>query len=1544
MRVSIIKARNIRELILPNVVEGSYWITDIDSSGIQRNLISIEADNGKWKLISNHDIYCISNQGRLDSVYLEEENFYNIKNSVENKTLLLYCSAMTNHYDYYNISPYMDQGILIGNSNRCLIQYQRLDREALFLKRVDNHFLLVDNQFPYGVYVNDVRVLGKKELKIGDVVFVLGMKFVYLSLEDQPNQFSYYLAISKLKSNFISVHLPKVALPKKELKEAVEDTEEVEYPLYDEKEYFHRTPRFVSTIEPLNVRVDPPPAKVDEKDKSLLLTIGPMITMSMTSMVMGYTALNNVLNGNATWSSAMPSLVICGAMFASVFIWPMFSKWYDKKMRIQQEKERQEKYQKYIESKKQEIIKAKEEQAGILTNLYPSSKTASEVILGKYTTLWERKIEDNDYLCVNLGIGSFPMKIDIKYPEDHFSMVEDYLKDMVSQLGKEKKMLSNVPIAFSFLEYFISGLIGEETIRQEYMKRILIQILAYHGYDNLKLIILTDEEHALEWNYLKELPHLFTDDRTLRFFATNNDEYKEVCYYLDKVFTTRVEKSGNADPKLTDYNQIYLIITDSFKKVREFDVMKHILDHKKNYGFSLLILDQKITNLPEQCTTFIQLNQTNGELHTSKNMNQPYFFEIDFKDTIDYDACVEKLANIPIEFDYNREGLLPNKLGFLEMYDVGKVEQLNSLSRWKTNNPMLNLSVPVGIGKNGEKISIDLHEKYHGPHGLIAGMTGSGKSEFIITYILSMAINYHPYEVQFILIDYKGGGLALAFQNQSLGLKLPHLVGTITNLDKNEIQRSLASIESELKRRQALFNEAREISKESTIDIYKYQRMYREHLVKEPVSHLFIISDEFAELKNQQPEFMDQLISTARIGRSLGVHLILATQKPSGVVDPQIWSNTRFRVCMRVQDKSDSNEVIKCPDAAYLKQTGRFYFQVGYNEIFVLGQAAWAGGKYVPANKVNKSLDTSIQFIDNIGYPTKTVETREKVVVSTPSNGEELLNLVKYLASLAEKEKIVTKPLWLDKIPTDLKLETLLKKYTHQKTPYQLEIIVGEYDVPKRQEQKEFIVPLYQGNVLLYGASGSGKENFLTTMIYSSFLEYTPEDVNYYIVDFGAETLKMFTSSPYVGDIVTSSDEEKVRNLFKMLDQTMEERKRLFSDYGGNYQEYCKNSQKPVPCIVVMINNYEAYQDEYGEFDDELIVLTRECTKYGIYFLITVNTPNGIRFKLRQNFSFIYSLQQNSEDDYTTILGNVHKTYPTKAFGRGIMKLDEIYEFQTAFVTDRDEISKVVKETCQSQKEQYQTKARSIPVLPEKVTYAMLKNERVNKHQIALGIDKNTLEPVRYSFIKNYATLISALELNTLHNFITMLVRQIDALGQEQVIVINAEDDTYDISSERVQYIDQKFNEIFESFTNFLQQEKDAFEKNNYDKSIFQGKKPFTIFIIGVDSFKNKLNADNKTKFGNLFTLGKDLGIVSFLLIDTIDKIKKIEFEPWYKSEVNNNFGIYLGNGISEQFSIKTTQKLDEMKKEVPDGFGFVIKRGRVQYVKFLEEFDEKKI
>ncbi len=1542
MRISTIRLLKIQNLLLPDKVEGNYWIEGTDENGIKRNLISIEANNGKWRLISNEEVFCLENNQSIPFVYLEEGHFYLLKNNTTKENLTIYCSPVLASYNCYDVEDYLQNGIKIGSNSDNLISYSVLDPESAYIKYVGDKICIIDNQSKFGIYVNDVRVTNTRELKIGDVIFIGGLKIIF-SVDSNKKHCIYINNGTLMNINVKLLSIGSISPINNNFEEL---EQEVEFPLYDEKDYFHKTPRFFQKDMPLVLQVDPPPAKVEDQNSPLLLTIGPMITMSMTSMVTGYTALSNVLNGGASWSNAAPSLVICGAMFASVFVWPLFTKWYEGRMRIKNEKLRQKKYSEYIEEKRKAIIDATAQQTAILQNNYMKTDEAVETIIKRYTRLWQRRIEDEDFLDVNLGYGSYPMKIDIKYPEDHFSMVEDNLKNMVLKLGQEPKLLSNVPVVLSLRDNFISGIIGNSEIN-EYTRRLLIQILALHSYDDLKIIILTDEEKEYQWKSFRQVPHCFSDDKSLRFFATNNDEYKEVCYYLDKIFDYRKEKMGNADTKKDDFNQVFLIVTDSFKKIRNFEIIKEILENKKYYGFSLVILDNKLTNLPDQCSNFINLNKENGELRNNQNINESTQFLADFTNNIDYDECAKSLANIPIELAGDDENQIVNKLGFLEMYDVGKIEQLNSLTRWQKNNPILNLQVPVGIGKSGEKITIDLHEKYHGPHGLIAGMTGSGKSEFIITYILSMAINYHPYEVQFILIDYKGGGLAGAFENSNIGLKLPHLVGTITNLDVNEIKRSLASIESELKRRQSLFNKAREISGESTIDIYKYQKMYREESIDEPISHLFIICDEFAELKNQQPEFMDQLISTARIGRSLGVHLILATQKPSGVVDPQIWSNTRFRVCMRVQDKSDSNEVIKCPDAAYLKQTGRFYFQVGFNEIFLLGQAAYAGGKYIPAEKVNKTLDTTINFINNIGYTTKKVDTKVKTETVVADVGEELINVVKYLDNIAKEQNIKCRPLWLEKIPEDIRVPNLALKYSYKKEDYIINPIIGEYDIPSRQEQSLLTLPLTkEGNALVYGSSGSGKENFITTLLYSSSLYYSPEELNYYIIDFGSEALKMFNDYPIVGDIVNSSDDEKIKNLYKMLNATIEERKILFSDYNGDYYTYCKNSGKSVSSIVVIINNYESYQETYSEFDDTLIVLSRECNRYGIFFVLTVNTPNGLRFKLRQNFSLVYALQQNNDDDYTTILGNVHKNYPAKIFGRGIFKMDNVYEFQTALVCDKDNIMKYIKDMKDKLKSKYPNMAKSIPILPKTVGYKEIYKDFGKSNDLIIGIDKSSLEICKFDFNKNYITIVSSLDLSMSSGFLNPLINQIIASNNCSLVVINAED--YYINEKyrtQYQYIDRQFDNIFNNLFEFLKEQHDNYVNNNYNRSIFDDKKKIYCIIIGIDSFKIRLSDENKARFNDLFINGKDLEIVNFIIVDSIDKIKKFELESWYKNCVNNNFGIWIGNGINDQFSLKISQKIEEMKEDVPNSFCFVIKRGKVQYVKYVEnlELDIKK-
>ena len=234
----------------------------------------------------------------------------------------------------------------------------------------------------------------------------------------------------------------------------------------------------------------------------------------------------------------------------------------------------------------------------------------------------------------------------------------------------------------------------------------------------------------------------------------------------------------------------------------------------------------------------------------------------------------------------------------------------------------------------GEICYLDVHEKYHGPHGLVAGTTGSGKSETLQTYMMSLALNFSPDDVNFFIIDYKGGGMANLFEG------LPHMIGQISNLSGNQVRRAMVSIKSENKRRQRVFNE------HNVNNINLYTKLYKNGEAAVPVPHLFIIIDEFAELKREESEFMKELISVAQVGRSLGVHLILATQKPSGTVDAKIWSNSKFRMCLRVQDRQDSNDMLHKPDAAYITQAGRCYLQVGNDELYELFQSGYSGAPY----------------------------------------------------------------------------------------------------------------------------------------------------------------------------------------------------------------------------------------------------------------------------------------------------------------------------------------------------------------------------------------------------------------------------------------------------------------------------------------------------------------------------------------------------------------------------------------------------------------------
>lgn len=1534
MHINLIKDGKLLTYKLPNVVSGNIWLTEIDSNGIEKNIVSIEANkDGRWEVVSNNDYFMLENNKKVPYVMLDEKDYIVINNNFSTDKVYLFKTSSYEKMNYYSCSKDVEFGISIGRIKGSTIYYDlpMINDTNASIKLENGEIILKDLNSPTGVYVNNDRVENEIKINFGDIIFIAGMKLLFLKVSGE-----YVIGISD-PCNKVQTFMKPIDISEKNKEEIEEAEEDKEMELYSKEDYFYRKPRFIYNIDKKSIRVDTPPGKAEKNDMPAILTIGPMLTMSMTSVMTFYTAMNNVNTGVTTMQKAMPSLIMSGAMMLSFLLWPMLTNAYQKHSYKKREKERQKKYSAYIDTIKEQIAKEKLEQEDIMRKRFLSNSECAQILLNRQDRLWERRVKDDDFLNVSLGTGNLPLEIDVSYPEEHFSMTEDNLLDKVRELQNNKTMLENVPIPYSLRDNFITAIIGDKISQDKLIKNIILQLTTFHSYDDLKIAVFTSKEKKKKYSSIKSLPHLWSNDKSVRYFATKESEYKEITYQLDKIYNQRAEKDTTYEE--ANFYPYYVLIVDSINSVRNLDLFNNLINNKNYVGFSLIILNDRMSNLPDQCQTFIDVTKDISTISQNTSNSESQEFKIDFTD-LNLSKCFKNVSNIPIEIRSDGEGIIPKKVGFLEMYNVSKVEQFNSRKRWEENVPVLNMAVPVGIGKNGEKISLDLHEKYHGPHGLIAGMTGSGKSEFIITYILSLAVNYHPDEVQFILIDYKGGGLAGAFENQNLGIKLPHVVGVITNLDKNEINRSLASIESELKRRQALFNKAREISEESTIDIYKYQEMYRNHVVDEPVSHLFIIADEFAELKNQQPEFMDQLISTARIGRSLGVHLILATQKPSGVVDAQIWSNTRFRVCLRVQEKGDSTEVIKQPDAAYLTQTGRFYLQVGFNEIFVLGQSAWAGGKYLPTDKIKKTVDTSIDFVNNIGYKIRSVQTKQEEKVEA-NYGEELINIVKYLSGIAKEDNIKTRPLWLSRIPECIYIIDLIKKYSYQKSKYVLNPIIGEYDVPTMQQQRILTIPFYQkGNALVYGIAGSGKENFITTLIFSSMVIYSPQEVNFYVIDFGSESLRYFDDSPYVGDIMYSRDSEKIDNLFKMIQSEINERKQLFASYNGNFIDYCENSGETIPNIVVVINNYEAYQESYSEYEDILNLLTRDCTKYGIYFVLTVNTPNGIRFKLKQNFGQSFVLQQNNEEDYSTILGNVRKTYPAKLFGRGLIKEDGIYEFQTALATDKDNIPNYIKAFSSQLKSKYNTRARRVPILPDIVTFDDCNDVKLGQYEIALGINKSDLRVSTYDFTKDVINIVTSQDMTLLDPIITPIIRQYMDNTSFNNIIINAENFELDETIKSGQnYFDNNFDSVYDAIKGYMEDSYNQYKNNNSNRSIFDGKPKFNCVIIGINLFKSKLSADRQKEFDKLFNNANELGIINFIIVDTVDKIKKNIYDAWFKDNYNQTNGIYIGNGLADQMTINISKRIPEMKEDVPYNFGFVIRKGIPTYVKFVEKY-----
>jgi len=1068
--------------------------------------------------------------------------------------------------------------------------------------------------------------------------------------------------------------------------------------------FFQRSPRMKQSFSRVVVEIHDPPRKPIPPTFSYVSLIIPIFMTVGTVALYWYISSQGSRFMNPMWFTFQ---LMSTVMMACSYVIPFFVYLSQKRKYKKQLIEREQMYRESLKNHWQELEMHTYRETSLLREWNPDPNECMRRIQKRESSLWERSSYDPDFLSLRLGIGNLPSSIEVLTPKQEAYEQEPLIEE-AQQLKHEFKTLSDVPVLLPLDKAHVVGVIGDRSAILDSMRNLVIQLVTHHSPDEVKIVSFYSEEEAEQWNWMRWLPHVWDDQRQMRFLATNRGQAREVVDYLYELLNRRLRnKKGET---FSDAQLPYWVFLISDPTLIEDEViLPLIIKEAEKLGVRTLFLADSKEKLPMQCRAILEIHRGKGVLRETNllqkegEMRWEYLFQPDAVSVEFADQAARALA--PVRLKVNKSHEIPQLLTLFDLFGIQELDELDIQERWTQNRFPNTLPVSVGMGAAGKKVPLNIHDKIerkgHGPHGLIAGTTGSGKSEVIQSLIAALAVNYHPHDIVFLLIDYKGGGMSNTFE------KLPHLVGSITNLDGNLIERAKVSLRAELMRREKVLKEAGNLQH---IDEYNKSPLSKEN----PLPHLVIIIDEFAELKKEQPDFMNELISIAAKGRTLGVHLILATQKPSGVVDDKIWSNARFRICLRVQDEADSKEMIKIPDAAWITTPGRGYFQVGSNELLEMVQFAWSGAPYQPDS--TQSHEIIIQEVTLTG---RRIPRTERVSVTKSDEGQskkQLHVLVDHLADQAEKMGI--KPLqgpWLPPLPKQITLEELRGPIrtgwdgeAWQPAVSWMEPVIGLFDDPMNQNQEPLSIELNEGHLIVYGMPATGKTTFVQTLLMSLALDHSPDDVHMYVLDFG-HMFRDFTPLPHMGSIIRDDDPDRVRRLFRFLMKEMVRRREKISQSGAKtFAAYRKSLTEPIPAIVVVIDGYLTFKNTFEEEHQDLEQLLRTGSSFGIHFIVTTNQISDMYDRVRNNFSLAVSFELADPTDYAFAVGRL-KTPPVnlpegRAFVKGQVPP---LEFQTALPSEgQDEIERasILRDKIQAIANTWRgNRPKSIDPLPELV-------------------------------------------------------------------------------------------------------------------------------------------------------------------------------------------------------------------------------------------------
>ncbi len=1340
---------------------------------------------------------------------------------------------------------------------------------------------------------------------------------------------------------------------------------------------FNRPPRIQTPLPDEKIIIPDLPPLPSKPDSGNWMMIALPLGATLLSVVLMFAFIGN----NSSALNYLLFLPIMLVSYLTTFITSSAQKKnYEKKV-VNIRKE----YRGVLRNVEDRIIKLQETELKIRQELDPEPGICIQKVQRQDSTLGERRPDDPDFLKIRLGLGKQPAAFKLEYPtpkEKPEEFVKEY--EFVYQLVEKYSMIDRVPIHARLGNTISLGVSGSRPDTLSFIRAFISQVTTNHWPGEVQLLPVNKPSTLADWAWLSGLPHLSPLFKIIKSSSpTENDEPSQSFMTALEAELQRREQlfiasklgkpEQSAHPPRTILPRL-ILVCDHLPITYNHPALNLAIRKGAFLGIHVVYMTEKSEKVLSDCGAIINISSNQIEYGETGDDGYKVSSTLDQINPGQAEMLSKAFAAIQL-LSTQDTSAPPATITFLDMFKAKKVEDLPLQDWWDNQSPYGYLRTPIGKISDASDMIFDLNDKdgAHGPHGLIGGMTGSGKSEVLKAIILSLAVTHHPYDLTFALIDFKGGA---AFNELA---KLPHTVGIITDIESNATfaERVIHALSGEIERRKRLLEDARSVFRfgRSHIDEYRNLR------VRRPLPRLLIVFDEFAEFKQRNPEESKKLISIARQGRSLGVHLILATQNIEAAIDPEILQNSNFRICLKVSEPQDSIQMVGIPDAINLTR-GRAYFSSTNRMLF---QSAFSGAQYDISDK-----DEFKRGIIKI-WP----DGRREVIDSvTPGKNKEDIPPATQASAVVERICEVAKLLhlkkppavWPEPLPERLPLIDEMKKYItggwdnhtwNNLSSWDLPgfdcklggLMMGLSDLPSIQKQIPiFLDPGKAGHALILGSAGSGKSTIIRSMVTSMAYMKPPTHVNFYILDYGGQSsLKILENFPHVGAVVTRLERERTERLVQFIISEFERRIQLLRnasvDSWTAYNEKHTDLDR-IPALYLLIDGFRDFKQAFdNEFIEGVTSLVSGGQAAGIFLIVSSSLQSDIPNNLYANINFRLTFNQADHSEYFSIVGQLSEAKQMEDAakgvrpGRGLLRGTPPIEFQAFLPAPGDSDQEVSQNLYQLGNDMRLSWKGTVPegiqTLPL-IAYMSEGTTPIDIHAPGLhGIAGQDFEHLRFTSINlrddGPTFLITGVTGKTgkttyiQSSMLNLTERYSDK--QLQILLIDFQTrsmNAFRKQSNILEYIGSKAG--LEKGINLLVKEIEkraesidkAYNKDpeKFDpKSLLQNL-PYILVVIDDYErfFMQTQSGEDRQHLAECVLKGGELGI-GFMIAGTLSELPRDFEDPFLQRFRKSGCGVLLGGieGIEEYNN--TRRIIGQPAAGLPPGRGYFIRRGKARLI-----------